>query len=157
MTSYWKYSKDERRTYVGLDDTNDVVNLGGVDGEAGDDTTETSVGGGDVGVGAVVDVEHKGVSTLNQDLVATVLGLLHVLHSVDSVTGELGAVLLEAGNLFLDIVLEEITESLLVAVGELAELALKDLLVEDLMNTDTGSLYERMSCQHFRLGRSLYP
>lgn len=131
-----------KKTHVGLDDTNDVVNLGRVDGKTGDDTTKTGVAGGDIGVGAVVDIQHEGVGTLDEDLVAAVLGLLHVLDGIDGVAGELDAVLLEAGNLVLDIVLEEITESLLVAGGELPELALKDLLVEDLVDSDTASLYE---------------
>ena len=139
-------------THVGLDDTDDVVNLGGVDGKTSDDATETGVAGGDVGVGAVVDIQHESVGALDEDLVAAVLGLLHILNGIDGIGGELDAVLLEAGNLLLDIVLEEITESLLVAVGELSELTLKDLLVENLVNSDTRSLYVTASCQLSRPG-----
>lgn len=42
----------------------------------------------------------------------------------------------EPANLLLDIVLEQVAEPLFVAVGELAQLPLKDLLVKDLGDTD---------------------
>lgn len=89
---------------------------------------------------AVVNVEHEGVGALDEDLVVAVLGLLHVLDGVDDVRGELGAVLLEAGNLLLDVVLEQVAKALLIARRELAQLALKELLVEDLVDANTTPL-----------------
>jgi hypothetical protein len=133
------------------------LKLSGVDGQPGKDPAEAGVAAGDVGVRAysgvlaqwvgdrsgppaVVNVEHKGIGALNEDLVVAVLGLLHVLDGVDNVRGELRAVLLEAGNLLLDVVLEQVAEALLVARGKLAQLALKQLLVEDLVDANTAPL-----------------
>lgn len=122
---------------VGLDDADDAVDLGGVEGQAGDDAAETGVAAGDVGVGAVVNVQHEGVGTLDEDLLIVVLGLLHELDGVDAVGRKLLAVLLEARNLVLDVVLEQVAEALLVSAGELAQLALEGGLVEDFVDADT--------------------
>lgn len=117
-----------------------LPNLLGVDGKTSEDTAQASVTASNIRICAVIDVEHQGIGALDQDLVVAVLGLLHVLYRVDAVLGQLGAVLLEAGNLVLNIVLEEVAESLLVAGGKLAQLPLEDLLVEDIMDSNTASL-----------------
>lgn len=41
------------------------LNLGWIYGKAGEDTTETSVATGNVRIGAIVNVEHEGIGTLD--------------------------------------------------------------------------------------------
>ena len=69
---------------VGLDDADDVGDAGGVQGETLNGTAEAGGRGGDVGVGAVVEVEHERVGTLNQG-VGGVLVLLQEGELVDDV------------------------------------------------------------------------
>jgi hypothetical protein len=66
--------------------------------------------------------------------------LLHESNGVDSVLGKLRAIPLEAGELLLDIVLEQIAVTLLEARCKSSEFLLKDLLVEDLGKSDSTSL-----------------
>lgn len=67
--------------------------------------------------------------------------MLHERNGIDGVLGELGAILLEAGELLLDIVLEQLAVSLLEARRKSSELLLKDLLIEDLGEPNSASLY----------------
>ena len=80
---------------VGFYDSDHVLDAGGVEGEGLDSTAEAGGGGGDEGVGAVVEVEHEGIGTLDEN-VGGVLVLLQELKLVDNVGLQLGAVFLIA-------------------------------------------------------------
>jgi len=69
---------------VGLDDTDDVGDASGVQGETLDGTAEAGRRGGDKGVSSVVEVEHERVGTLDQG-VGGVLVLLEEGELVDDV------------------------------------------------------------------------
>ena len=86
----------------------------------------------------IVDIQHQGVGTLYQYPSVTILGILHELDGIDAVRRKRLAVLAELGDLLLDIILEQVTKPLLVAVSELSQLDLELLLVEDVMDTNSA-------------------
>jgi hypothetical protein len=53
--------------------------------------------------------------------------------------GKLGAILLESGDLLLDVILEKVTVPLGVASGQPSELGFEKLLVKNLGQSDTAS------------------
>lgn len=55
------------------------------------------------------------VGSFNQELAAAVLNGRHVRDTVDGVLGQLRTILVESGNFLLDIILQQISVSLLVA------------------------------------------
>lgn len=70
-------------------------------------------------------------------------GYLRRMHKAQAINGilcELRTVSLESLNLLLDIVLEKITVSGLVAICQSAQLRFEEFLVEDVGYTDTTSL-----------------
>jgi hypothetical protein len=85
----------------------------------------------------VVNIQHQGVRALNQNVHPARLRRLHVVDSINDKLGQLLAVLAEAGNLLLDVVLQKVAKALLVAGGQLAQLGLEVLLVEDLVDPDS--------------------
>lgn len=84
----------------------------------------------------IVDVQHQGIGALDKDVDAAGLGLVHVADGIDDKLRQEFPVLAEAGDLLLDVVVEQVAEALLVAGSQLAQLGLEALLVEDLMDTD---------------------
>lgn len=85
----------------------------------------------------VVNIQHQGVRALDQNVHPTGLRRLHVVDGINDKLGQLLAVLAEAGNLLLDVVLQQVAKALLVAGGQLAQLGLEVLLVEDLVHPDS--------------------
>lgn len=61
------------------------------------------------------------------------------MHSIDAVGSQLGAILAEARNFVLDIVLQQVSESLPVATGKLAQFSFEELLVKNVVNADAAS------------------
>lgn len=81
------------------------------------------------------------ICSLAKDLGVLLLCLLHESNGVNGVFAKLGPICLESVDFFLNIVLEQIAISLLVARCKSSELRLKKLLVEDLCESDTASLH----------------
>ena len=76
--------------HVGLHDADDSVDGAGSDPSAGADPTRDGVGGGDEGVGAVIEVEVGGLGALEEDVLAGVEGLVEEVHGVGDVWLEPG-------------------------------------------------------------------
>lgn len=102
---------------VRLDDTNHIVDLPVVDGETSEDTAQAGVAAGAVRVCAIVDIQHEGIGTLDEDLLVRPLGVAHELDGIDNVFGKLDAVFLETVDLVLNVVLQQVAVTLLVAIG----------------------------------------
>ena len=77
---------------VGLGHADHPVDQGGADTSTDAGATGNGVGGGDVGVGAVVQVEQGSLSTLEQDVFAVAGGLMDLPGAVDHVRSEALAV-----------------------------------------------------------------
>lgn len=122
---------------VRLHDADYVAERAPAECQARQDAAEAGVGGGDVGIGAVIDVEHDGVGALDEDLGAGVLDGLQERDLVDDKGGHDLAVGLEGLDFGLDVVLEQVTVALLKAIGEAADLGLKERGVEDIGDTNT--------------------
>jgi len=82
----------------------------------------------------IVNIQHQRVGALDQDVHTARLRSLHVVDGVNHKLGQLLAVLAEAGDLLLDVVLEQVAEALLVPGGQVAQLLLEMLLVKDLVH-----------------------
>jgi hypothetical protein len=76
---------------VSLDHADDVLDGSPAEGETCDDTTKTSVRGGDEGICAVVDIEHERIGTLHKDLGVFLLCRLEERNLVDDVGSDLWA------------------------------------------------------------------
>lgn len=124
---------------VGLDDTNGLPDLAGVEVKAGENSTEASVGGGDEGVSAVVDVQHESVGALDEHLNVALDRALNQRNLVNDVGLQALAVLVEALDLVLGVVLENVAVALLVTVGKVAQLLVETGFVEDVGDTDTAA------------------
>lgn len=79
---------------------------GGRAARTGDDASDGGVGGGDVGVGAEVDVEHDGVAALHEDLLVAGEGVVEEGDGVGDHGEEDGEVALDLLELLLGVVLE---------------------------------------------------
>jgi hypothetical protein len=124
---------------VGLDDTDGLPDLAGVEVQAGKNATETGVGRGDEWVSAVVNVQHESVGALDEHLNVALDGALDQRNLVNDVGLEALAVAVETLDLVLGVVLENVAVALLVAVGEVAQLLVEAGLVEDVRDTDTAA------------------
>jgi len=124
---------------VSLHDTDGLLDLARVEVKTSEDTAETGVGGGHVGVSAVVNVQHERVGALNKHVDVALDRALNERNLVNDVRLQAHTVVVEALDLVLDVVLEQVAVALLVAIGEVLELLVKALLVEDVGDTDTAA------------------
>ncbi len=85
---------------------------------------------------SLVQVQHESLASFTQNLGALCLCIGHEGHGVDDTIRQADPVLLEPGNLILDVILEETAVLLPVPRLELPELLLKDVLVEELGQAD---------------------
>lgn len=93
---------------------NDFLDLGRVQGQTGNGAAKTSVGAGDIRVCAVIHIQHERVGALNQNLLrGIVLGCLHKSNGIHTMRRELFTPPLELLELVLDVVFEEVAETLL--------------------------------------------
>lgn len=122
---------------VGLDHTNNLLELEGGNGKTGEDTTDTRVGRGDHGVGAPVNVQQQSVGTLDEHGGVVLLGALDKGNLINDKLGKARTPLIILLDLGLDVVLQQVTVALLVGRSHGPQLVVHVLLVEDLANADT--------------------
>ena len=106
--------------------------------------------------GAIVDIQHEGIGAFDENLHVPVLGLLQESDGVDGILGQLGPVRVEARNLVLDVVLEQVAKPLGVVGCEATNLLLKELSVEDFGKSDTASCMARLAAPQKRVWFELW-
>jgi hypothetical protein len=82
----------------------------------------------------IVDIQHQRIRALNENFHPARLRIRHKVDAIHHKLGQLLAVLAEARNLLLDIVLQQVAEPLLVTRRQVAQLGLKVRLVKDLVD-----------------------
>lgn len=122
---------------VGLDHTNDLLQLEWRDTKTGEDTTNTSVGGGNHWIGTPVNVQQQGVSALNQHWGVALLSALDERDLVHDVLRQPWSPLVVPLDLSFDIVLQDVAVALLVRSGHCPELVVHELFIEDLSYSHT--------------------
>lgn len=128
---------------VSLDNTVDVSDGGGGHTEAGADTSNAGVGGGDVRVGSKVEIQHQSVGSLNEDSLVGLESLVHEGDGVDHEGSQIVGELLVSQNLLLNVVLK-VAVSLLSGSDQSSKSRLKllpctGLLRNQVVDSDTGS------------------
>jgi hypothetical protein len=144
---------------VSLDDTNDIANLFRRDTETSADSTDSSGRRGDEGIRAEIEIEHEGVSTLNEHALILLQSFVKESRPIDDVGLETGCELLVTLDLALGIVPEgwaepgqpafakavhisrllEVAIALETTFDKLAELGSERLLVEEVVNAKAGT------------------
>lgn len=124
---------------VRFDDTDDGLDLEGRDGQAGDYTTDTSVGTGDEGVCAVVNIQHEGIRAFDEDSLVCLERPLHEQHRIDNIRPECLIVDLVLLQLLLHIILQQVSVALLISVCQSTQLYLERLPVEELVDADPAA------------------
>ncbi|KAI3478079.1 hypothetical protein L1887_60010 [Cichorium endivia] len=123
---------------VGLHDANHVADSGGRDTEAGEHTADGSRRARHEGVRAKVDVEEERVGTLHQHLAVLSERGVDEADAVDNVRSETLGEGPVACDLALGVVLK-VPVTLEAALDELAELGGEELLVVEVVDTQTGA------------------
>lgn len=107
--------------------------------QTSENTAKTGVGRSHEWVCAIVNVQHQRVRALNEHLDIALDSALNEGNLVNDIRLQALTVGVEAGDLILDIVLEQVAITLLEAIGKVAELLVEALLVEDIGNADTAA------------------
>jgi len=131
---------------VGLDDTQDVVQVPRADAAAAGGTAGGGVGGGDIRVGAVVDVPQRPLGTLEEDVLAlpahgvqqSGYAVPGVVHQADQLLA-LGQGLVQHLLVVHRVGLEVVLQGVVVVLHHLAQALLEVLRVHQLTQADAAA------------------
>jgi hypothetical protein len=121
---------------VCFDDTDGFADSLWAEMQARENTSKASVGRRNVGVGSSVDIQHSRLRAFDENVHVAFDHGLDERNLINHKGFEGVPICVEACNFFFHIVLKEITIALLEARGHLADLAVKEVLVEDLRDVN---------------------